>query len=217
MKLNLSKLSLNKKLAIVALVMGFAALLFGNPYRGSRMNIDTKELALIVGKEVDHIKAEELADWIIQGKSDFRIIDLRSAQEFQEYNIPGAENIPVATLEKTDLLRNEKIILYSEGGIHSAQAWMLLKAKEYKGVYILFGGLEEWKEKILFPKVPENPTQEQKVEYAKTIEVSKYFGGTPQTGGTEVKEAPKIQAPKLETPSAPTTPTTEPKKKKEGC
>ena len=71
--------------------------------------------------------------------------------------------------------------------------------------------------KYYFPKIPENPTPEQKVEYAKTIEVSKYFGGVPQTSGTEVKETPKIQAPKLETPSTPTTPTSEPKKKKEGC
>jgi hypothetical protein len=213
----MKNLSLNKKLAGIAILLGFVALFLGNPYKGSHLNIDSKELSLIVGKEVDHVKVEELADWIIQGKSDFRIIDIRSEKEFNEYHIPGAENIPMATLEKADLLRNQKIILYSEGGIHSAQAWMLLRAKDYKGVYILFGGLEEWNDKILFPKIPENPTPEQKVEYAKTIEVSKYFGGVPQTSGTEVKETPKIQAPKLETPSTPTTPTSEPKKKKEGC
>ena len=89
---------------------------------------------------------------LIQGKSDFRIIDIRSDKEYQEYHIPGAENIPMATLEKANLMRNQKIIIYSEGGIHSAQAWMLLRAKDYKGVYILFGGLEEWNEKILFPE-----------------------------------------------------------------
>lgn len=213
----MKNLSMNKKLAIIALALGFIALFLGNPYRGSQMNINAKELALIVGKEVDHIKAEDLADWIIQGKVDFRIIDTRSENEYSEYHIPGAENIPVATLEKADLLKNEKIILYSEGGIHSAQAWLILKAKGYKGVYILFGGLDEWNEKVLFPSIPENPTPEQLSYFDKMKEVSKFFGGTPQTGSAEIKETPKIQAPKLETPSGTTSPTAQPKKKKEGC
>jgi hypothetical protein len=113
--------------------------------------------------------------------------------------------------------KNEKIVLYSEGGIHSAQAWMILKAKGYKGVYILFGGLDEWNEKVLFPKIPENPTPEQLSSFEKMKEVSKFFGGTPQTGTAEVKETPKIQAPKLESPSGSTSPTAQPKKKKEGC
>lgn len=213
----MKNLNMNKKLALVALALGLLALFLGNPYRGSQMNIDAKELALIVGKEVDHVKAEDLADWIIQGKVDFRIIDTRSEKEYNEYHIPEAENIPVAELDKADLLKNEKIILYSEGGIHSAQAWMILKAKGYKGVYILFGGLDEWNEKVLFPKIPENPTPEQLASFEKMKEVSKFFGGTPQTGTAEVKETPKIQTPKLESPSGTTSPTAQPKKKKEGC
>ena len=213
----MKNLSLNKKLSGIALILGFFALFLGNPYKGSHFNIDSNELALIVGKEVDHVKVEELADWIIQGKSDFRIVDTRSEKEFQEYHIPGAENIPIATLEKADFQKNEKIILYSEGGIHSAQAWMLLKAKDYKGVYILFGGLEEWNGKILFPKISDNPSPEQLASFDKIKEVSKFFGGTPQTGGTaDTKEAPKIQAPKLESPTQTPPPSGAPKKK-EGC
>lgn len=213
----MKNLSLNKKLAVIAFILGFLALFSGNPYKGNFYSLDAKELSLIVGKEVDHVKAEELADWIIQGKSDFTVIDTRSEKEFAQYHIPGAMNLPVAMLEKAEFGKNDKLILYSEGGIHSAQAWMLMRAKGYKGVYILFGGLEEWNDKILFPKIPENATPEQLASFGKIKEVSKYFGGTPQTGSaTETKEAPKIQAPKLETPSnvpAPTGGT----KKKEGC
>jgi len=214
----MKNLSLNKKLAALAILLGFLAIFIGSPYKGSFYNINSKELALITGNAVDHVKVEELADWIIQGKSDFRIIDLRTEKEFSEYHIPGAENIPMQTLDKSNLMKNEKIILYSEGGIHSAQGWMILKAKDFKGVYILFGGLEEWNEKILFPKISENATPEQLAAFEKTKEVSKFFGGTPQTGGTtEVKDAPKVQAPKLEAPTTTPGNTSEPKKKKEGC
>ena len=46
---------------------------------------------------------------------------------------------------------------------------MLLRAKGYKGVYILRGGLEAWKDSVLFPRIPENPTPAQVVEFARGI------------------------------------------------
>ncbi|MBL7995213.1 rhodanese-like domain-containing protein, partial [bacterium] len=128
-----SDLSLNYRLASIALLLGFIGLFAGSPYHGSRTTINSKELGLIVDNEVDHVKVEELADWIIQGKADFRLLDLRSEKEFNEYRIPLSENVKTSSLEKYPLLRNEKIILYSDGGIHSAQAWFLLKARGYKG------------------------------------------------------------------------------------
>lgn len=215
----MKKLNLNKKLALIAIALGFFAVFLGSPYKGNLISMDTKELGIIVQKEVDHVNAEDLADKIIQGKMDYRLIDLRTEKEFGEYHIPTAENITITGLEKAEIPKTEKIILYSDGGIHSAQAWMLLKAKGYMGVYMLMGGLEEWKEKILFPKLPENATPEEIAKFEKTKEVSKYFGGTPMVGGTgEMKtETPKMEMPKLESQSGSQAPTGAPKKKKEGC
>jgi rhodanese-related sulfurtransferase len=212
-----SKLSMNKKLALVAFILGLIAVFAGNPYRGNSVTLDTKELALIVDKTVDHVSPEELADWIIQGKSDFKLLDLRTEKEFNEYHITGAELVPLAELHEYPLLRNEKIVLYSEGGIHSAQAWLLLRAKGYSAVYMLFGGLEEWTDKILFPKLPQNATPEQSTAFEKMKEVSKFFGGSPQTdtGGQEVASAKPM--PKLEMPAQTKTGAAPKKKKKEGC
>jgi hypothetical protein len=123
----------------------------------------------------------------------------------------------LAELNEYPLLRNEKIILYSEGGIHSAQAWMLLKAKGYKGVYMLFGGLEEWTDKILFPKLSLNPTADQFASFEKMKEVSKFFGGSPQTGGTAEEVSTNKPMPKLEMPNGTSAPKAGKKKKKEGC
>lgn len=209
-------MNLNRRLAIVILTLAFLAIFAGSPYKGNHVTLDSKELALIVEGKLDHVSAEDLADWIIKGKSDYRLIDLRSEKEFNEYHIPGAENVPLANLNSYSLKRNEKIIIYSEGGIHSAQAWFLLKAEDFKGVYMLFGGLDEWKDKILFPQIPENPSPGEITSYEKTKEVSKYFGGQPQTRGKT--ESSKLNVPKLELPSPSTiVPMTGEKKKKEGC
>jgi rhodanese-related sulfurtransferase len=218
MKKIFEKLNINQKLALIIGVLGFLALFFGNPYKTGSVNLDPKELALIVEGKTDHVSAEELADWIIKGKSDYRLIDLRTEKEFMEYNIPTSENIPLAKLPNSGLNRNEKIVLYSEGGIHSAQAWFLLKAKGFKGVYMLFGGLDEWNDKILFPKLAENAKPEETAAFEKIKEVSKFFGGTPMTGTKADSSAPKMAMPKLDMPSS-TTPGIPAggKKKKEGC
>ena len=215
----MKNLTLNKKLAFIAIGLGFIGLFLGNPYKGNLVSMNTTELGMIVEGKVDHVTVQELADWIIQAKMDFKLIDLRTEQEFNEYHIPNSVNITLTGLEKTDIPKTEKIVLYSEGGIHSAQAWMLLKAKGYKGVYILFGGLDDWKDQILFPKLSETATPEQIAKFEKTKEVSKFFGGKPSVGGTaDVKtETPKMDMPKIETPSGTTSPEGAPKKKKEGC
>jgi rhodanese-related sulfurtransferase len=213
-----SRLTINHKLAAAAFVLGALALVAGNPYRGHTATLNVKELGLMVEKELDHVTVDELADAIIKGKADYRLIDVRSAKEFDEYHIPTAENIPLASLADAGLQRNEKIILYSEGGIHSAQAWFLLKALQYKHVYMLKDGLNEWKDRILFPTLSENASAEEKAEFEKRKAVSLYFGGTPRTGSTAMSSAPQLVMPKLEQPSASATPTAAPKKKKkEGC
>ena len=64
--------TLKRALAAAALLLGLFAIP-GNPYRGSTVRIDTQELATIVSTEVDHVTPQELADWIIQGRTDYRL------------------------------------------------------------------------------------------------------------------------------------------------
>jgi rhodanese-related sulfurtransferase len=218
MKSFFKNLTLNKRLGLLLFVLGFFALLAGSPYHGSGVTLDAKELAAIIQTEADHVSAEELAGWIIEGTSDFRLIDLRSEAEYASYHIPGAENVQLTALPDYGLLRNEKIVLYSEGGIHSAQAWFLLKAKDYKGVYMLLGGLEDWKDLILFPKLPANASPDQLAAFEKTKKVSTFFGGTPQTGTAEAAPSVAVTMPKLEAPAPAAGSAVAPvKKKKEGC
>ena len=212
------QLSLNKKLALILGILGFLAIFAGSPYRGNTATINVKELGLLVEKQTDHVSVEELADWIIKGLADYRLIDVRSPKEYEEYFIPTAENIPVASLLDAGLQRNEKLILYSEGGIHAAQAWFLLKAQRYNNAYILKDGLAEWKDRILFPSLAGNASPEEKSAFEKRKAVSAFFGGAPQSGTADAKTAAQIAMPKLEMPSVSTTPGGTPKKKKkEGC
>jgi rhodanese-related sulfurtransferase len=217
MKLNLKKMGRNAKLGLLACLLGLIAAFAGNPYKGTRVTIDATDLAGIVQREVDHINPVDLADWIVKGQSDYRLIDLRSKAEYDQYHIPSAESVPLAGLPDYGLGRSEKIVLYSEGGIHSAQAWFLLKAMDYKSVYMLRGGLDDWKDLVLFPVLPQNANSEQLAAFTRMKEISKFFGGTPRAEAKVKTDDAVLPLPKLQVPGTSPAPVTTPKKKKEGC
>jgi hypothetical protein len=50
-------------------------------------------------------------------------------------------------------------VLYSEGGTHAAQAWFLLKARGVERAFFLRGGLYEWLEQVMSPRVTANTPQ----------------------------------------------------------
>lgn len=218
--------TLKRALVAAALLLGVVAIA-GDPYRGSTVRLDTQELATIVDSKVDHVTVQELADWIIQGRTDYRLVDLRSEPEYAAYHVPTAENVPVAQLPGYGLGRNEKIVLYSEGGIHSAQAWFLLRAQKYPGAYILFGGLEAWKDEVLYPVAPDTTaTPQQRVAFERTAQVARFFGGGPRAAMAAgsgslipMPAAPSAPAAKVAPPQAPAGggAAAPKKKRKEGC
>lgn len=208
------QLTLNKRLALFAVVLGALAVL-GDPHRGHTIVINADELAILVERELDHVTPLELAEWIMNGKQDYRLIDVRPETQKLEYVIPTAEHVPITALKSYPLLRNEKIVVYSDGGIHAAQAWMLLKARGYKSAYILLGGFEAWQDDILFPVLSDSSDPRQLKRFEEIKYISTFFGGAPIADEVERAVSAKRELPK---PTF-TTPIlkSKSKKKKEGC
>jgi rhodanese-related sulfurtransferase len=211
-----STLNGNQRLALLAFALGLVAIA-AQPTRGSSVRIDARDLSLIVAGEADHVKAQDLADWIIQGRSDYRLVDLRDEKAYGEYHIPTSEDVPLASLLDHPMARDERIVLYSDGGIHAAQAWFLLKAHGYRGVYTLFGGLDEWKDQVLFPRLPSNPTPGDAARFARIAAVSAHFGGTPQVGEAPASGSALMTLPKVAVPAPSPGARPPAKKRKEGC
>ena len=160
---------------------------------------------------------KNIADF--KNKVEVKIVDLRTEKEFTNYTIPGSVNVPIENLLTSDLKRNQKILLFGNDDVSAAQAWFILKSSDYKGVYILNGGLNSWKNEILYPKRSANLTPEDSIKFEKIKQVSLHFGGSPQIqmpgsiSNIEVTSAPTgvPNLPKVTIPAGTT------KKKKEGC
>ncbi len=215
-----SRLGTNHRLALVALALGALAV-FARPV--TRASVDPRELATIVQRGFDRVQPRELADWIIKGRSDYRLIDLRDAAAFSTYHVPEAENIPFAALSDGGIARNETIVLCSEDGTRAGEAWVLLKAQGFKAVYILDRGIEGWKQDVLFPVVKEDAaTPAERAANERVKQVALHFGGAPRaaggsSGSVGTPAVVPTALPKVDAPSLPGVAKKPAVRKKEGC
>ena len=214
----LADLPPRKRIGFLALLLGVIALFADDPYDNAATKVNLKSIALSSSKDLDKIDVMDIADWLIKGKMDYRILDLRSEEEYKKYNIPTSENVQIENLLDYNLLRNERILLYSENELIASQAWFILKAAEFKSVSILNGGLEKWKNNILFPfcTCDENPSPEQLHKHGKLSEISKFFGGALQTD-VNIGDLPQMEMPDIKAPAKIILKQATGKRKREGC
>lgn len=142
----------------------------------------------------------ELARSIIN-RDELLVIDVRDKDSYQEFHIPTASNIPVSELPHSDIPTLDPIVVYSGDDSLAYQAYSIISGKRMTGVVVLRGGVHDWYERILYPKIPYE-LAEQNRELANEIrEISEFFGGrTERTSETkyleyyhnsEIEKAPK--------------------------
>lgn len=104
----------------------------------------------------DHIEPAELADAILAGDTNLVVIDIRPAVDFAGFNIRGAISLPLNELAKglAPEMRGKRIVLYSNGTTHAAQAWIALRQAGFANVYVLTDGIAGfWRECLTPPSL----------------------------------------------------------------
>jgi len=86
-------------------------------------------------------------------------------------------------------------------------------------VYTVLGGLDGWKDEVLFPALPADAGPRDRAQFERAAALAQFFGGQARTDGAATTEAPATALPKLAAPTAtaPAMPTAPRRKKKEGC
>jgi rhodanese-related sulfurtransferase len=151
----------------IAALLAVGAAFVGSPEPRAGSSAHIRALADEIEHESDHVTALELAEWIRQRRPDLRVIDVRTDSEYAAYHVPTAERIPLATLVTTRFDPRTTVVLYSEGGAHAAQGWVLLRTAGVRNVYFLRGGILDWMDDVMSPVA--------------SSDLTRYFGGTART------------------------------------
>ena len=137
--------------------------------------------------------ALELAQWIKDRRPGLRVVDVRSVAEYAAYH-RRAERVSLDSLANMAFSDDETIVLYSEGGAHAAQAWVFLRALGYKKVFFLRGGVYEWLDQVMSPRLSDT-TPAGRDAFARAGALSRYFGGVPRSDLHEPSDIDAIRLP----------------------
>ena len=152
-------------------------------------------IAQSAAKQQDRVTPEQMADWIISKKRDYRLLDIRHKDEFAQGHIEGAENIPLASLTLPDTLqalpRERKLVVYANGSEQAAKASVLLRVAGFDA-YLLLGGYNHWQEQILNPDIPAEAADDEMPEQALQRAISCYFSA-PGERAVRQLPSPKVK------------------------
>ena len=158
-----------------------------------------------------YITSDQLADRIVNQDPVLLLVDTRKFEEFQNFTLPDAINIPLSEIFSDELnpyLDQDiyDIILFSNDNFTAEQAWILSNRMGYQRLYILDGGLNTWFATIIQPELPKETMSQEAFElYSFRKAAGKYFGVANDTIEIEVKPVKKAASKKV---------VTKPKKKK---
>jgi rhodanese-related sulfurtransferase len=103
------------------------------------------------------VKANELARWIIEGRRDFTVIDLRAPEAFQKGHVRNAVNCGGchanaaegrAAVEKGDFVDLTKnLVVYTDTGADPVELPKVLANNPR--LYLLKGGYQAWRDEVL--------------------------------------------------------------------
>lgn len=134
---------------ILPLMLIIVAGLLGACSEGPQIDLTGRAAALAktIAAEQDHVTVAELSDWIIKEQRDFELVDIREATEFEAGHIRDARHVPLAGLMSDASLAalppGRKVVVYSNGTAHAAQAALLLRLVD-RDAYALLGGFNHW-------------------------------------------------------------------------
>jgi rhodanese-related sulfurtransferase/uncharacterized membrane protein YedE/YeeE len=148
--------------------------------RGALPASRTTAIASEIVTEADHIDALDLADMIRKGTPGLRILDLREGLDTSTYLIPGAVAIGMQALDSLRPSPDEQVVLYSDGGAHAAQAWVLLRVRGVRNARVLKDGMVAWEDEVLAPMLPAVGDDSARSRFARAKELSLWFGGFPR-------------------------------------
>lgn len=169
-------------LSIVLLALGLIiAAVPGNKTLQFRMSAE--DLLVDLQGRSQYIGPDEIAGMLVNQDPSLQLVDLRSPEEYQKFHLPGAINIPMASLLETEnrgyIDQGIKLnVFYSNSSVNANEAWIICKQLGYPNNYVLEGGLNYWAETIINPTKPTSfMSNEEIARYDFRMGASRALGG----------------------------------------
>ncbi len=183
-------------LILAAALLLLAAGMFVLPGKDRPRELSPVELQQAILDTSRYVDVDMIARRIIEEDPSLMLIDVRSSDRYQEFSLPGALNIPLSEIlspDWEDYLRAPGMdkVLFSNSSLLSEQAWILLKRMNYRDIYVMKGGLNQWADVILTPEAPAPTLPDEYIaRYQFRLAASRFFTGSDAEPVTELSAEP---------------------------
>jgi len=161
--------------------------------QADKTEVSLLDVAHAAARQDDRVSVDDLANWLIEERGDFMLVDVRMPADFDKGNIQGADNIPIAQLVSPETLANlptdRRVVVYSNGSENAAKATTMLRLSGIDA-HLLTGGYNAWHEKILNPDIPTEAFDGESLRASAQRAYSCYFvGERSELGAKRSKQA----------------------------
>lgn len=162
----------------VTLAIGLLAVTGCGPKEtGGKSLVDVAQSA---ARGEDRVSVRDLATWIIEGRGDFLVVDVRMPEEFNNGAIDDARNIPLAQLvgeeSLAELPTDRKVVVYSNGSENAAKAAVMLRLAGINA-HVLVGGYNAWHSVVLNPDISAEALDGETLQVSEQRAYACYFVG----------------------------------------
>ena len=141
---------MSRKYTILSILMIILALgLVILPKKNDPKEQDPKNLLTSITQKSRYLSVDMVTHRIIENDPTLLLIDIRPADLFKAFALPGAINIQPDSLLSTTALElmnqpGKDKVLYSNADLDSEKAWLICSRYSVNRMYVMKGGMNEW-------------------------------------------------------------------------
>jgi rhodanese-related sulfurtransferase len=156
------------------------------------------DVAQSAARGEDRVSVEQLAEWLIEERKDFVLIDVRSQDEYAQGKIHEAQNIPLAEIASSETIAtlptDRKVVVYSNGSENAAKASTMLRLAGLDA-HMVTGGYNAWHQRILNPDISAEELDGESLKVSAQRAYACYFVGDRGDGAAERAEPKPFEPP----------------------
>ncbi len=180
-------------LAVLMIVLALGLVLV--PKKKELKETDPKTLLSAIAEKSRYLSVDQVTHRIIENDPTLMLIDLRPADQFKAFALPGAINIQPDSLLSTNTLAllntpGKDKILYANSDQLAEKAWVTGTRYAVNRLYVMKGGMNEWFNTIIkLSEVSETASSADHDLASFRIAARLYFTGT----GQEAAKTAQVQ------------------------
>jgi len=188
------------RLAAIAVLIGVTA--FALPDKQQVILNGSSNPDIIASYHFNLMTSDELAYRLIDDDNSIRIFDMRTKESYKEFSLPKSENVTRDFLIGKDAnkplsLKNIKYVFIADNETEEKEAAYIASERGFENIFILQGGLNEFRNDILNFKMPERTlTRREEDTYRfrtkASVVIPKLIEDAKKQPGSETKKTKRV-------------------------